>query len=371
MTRLTMHVITALHGGGAERLLTNVVMQEDAPESTLVVSLQPGGVFRGQLERAGFEVADLGMRTSVDALRGVFRLASILRARRPDVVQGWMYHANLLAFFAVRLARLRARLVWGAFCTDIPGAQLPLVMRTVRRANALLSRFVDATVYNAAEARDFHRALGFRERESIVISNSIDAGVFRHDAAKRAAIRRELGIADDTIVVAVVARVDPMKDWDALLEAVRELPGVLTIAAGTDTDKLPAQNGFRGLGWRDDVTAILSAADIFLLGSAYGEGLSLALGEAMLCGLPCVVTDVGGNGALARDAGVVVAPRDAAAMRNAIVQLASDRERRERLGRRARERALERSGYVAPASVDVLASLDPPLDAAAGAERWR
>ena len=103
---------------------------------------------------------------------------------------------------------------------------------------------------------------------------------------------------------------------------------------------MPPQPGFIGLGWRDDVVRILSAADIFLLGSAFGEGTSLALGEAMLCGLPCVVTDVGGNSALVGDGGIVVEPRNPAAIRQAIQQLASDRERREALGRIARARAV-------------------------------
>lgn len=362
-TPRTIHVITALHGGGAERLLTNVVLQEDAPETTAVVSLLPGGVFRPTLEKSGFTVIDLGMRSPLHAVRALFRLAAFLRAERPAVVQGWMYHANLLAFLALRLARLRGvRLIWGVFCTDIPKADLTLGLRFVRRANALLSRFVDELVYNADEARDFHHAFGFREKESRIISNSIDANVFRHDARKRKALRRELGIDDDTIVVAVVARIDPMKDWSTLREAVRDLPGVVTVAVGKGTDELPAQRGFLGLGWRDDVAEILSAADIFLLGSAFGEGLSLALGEAMLCGLPCIVTRVGGNGTLAGEAGIVIEPRDTAAMREAILELANDRERRELLGRRARQRALDGAARMAATE---------GLPRAVGAEDWR
>jgi glycosyltransferase involved in cell wall biosynthesis len=359
----TLHVITALHGGGAERLLTNVVLQEQAPETTTVVSLMPGGVFRTTLENAGFTVTDLGMHSALGAFVGVFRLAALLRRSRPAVVQGWMYHANLLAFLALRLAGLRdTRLIWGTFCTDIPSGNLPLVMNVVRRANAFLSRFVDTVVYNAAEARDFHHGLGFREKHSVIISNSIDGDVFRHDERKRNAIRRDLGIADDTVVVAIVARVDPMKDWDTLREAVHCIPGVVTVAVGKGTDELTAQEGFLGLGWRDDVAGILSAADIFLLGSAFGEGLSLALGEAMLCGLPSVVTRVGGNGTLTGDAGIVVEPRDAAAMREAIVQLANDRGRREILGRRARQRAL--------AATPRSSSADE-LPEAAGSKGWR
>jgi len=120
---------------------------------------------------------------------------------------------------------------------------------------------------------------------------------------------------------------------------VRDMPGVVTLAIGKGTNELPPQAGFIALGWRDDVVRILSAADIFLLSSAFGEGTSLALGEAMLCGLPCVVTDVGGNAALVGDGGIVVGRRNPAAIRQALLQLAGDRERRETLGSTARARA--------------------------------
>jgi glycosyltransferase involved in cell wall biosynthesis len=336
----TMYVITTLDGGGAERLLTNILLHLPEPERITVVSLLAGGVFRPALEDAGIHVTDLGMVKHRDAFRGIRQLAALIRSQRPEIVHGWMYHANLLAFFAVLLAgRPRPRQFWGIFCTDAQSAHLHWTFRIVRRLNAILSRRVEGIVYNAAEARDFHHRIGFRERSSVVITNHIDPEVFQRDAQQRGALRSELGIREDDVVIAAVARVDPMKDWRTLRDAVRDLPRVITLAAGKGTDELPRQPGFIGLGWRDDVVRILSAADIFLLASAFGEGMSLALGEAMLCGLPCIVTDVGGNSALVGDGGIVVQPGDVAAMREAIVQLVADRERRLALGRAARERA--------------------------------
>ncbi|MEA2236367.1 MAG: hypothetical protein QOC81_1091 [Thermoanaerobaculia bacterium] len=338
-TREIMYVITSLVGGGAERLLTNIALQPNVRDRISVVSLLPGGVFRPTLEDAGIEVTDLGVRRRVDALPALFRLAALIRARRPAVVHGWLYHGNLMAFMAAILAQHpRTALFWGTFCTDGQGD--PWTVRLLRLMNVFLSRFVAGVVYNAKEARDYHRRIGFREPRSIVISNCIDPELFRHDPQKREALRADLGIGDDKVIVAVVARVDPMKDWRTVREAVREVPGIITLAIGKGTDELPAQPGFIGLGWRDDVVRILSAADVFLLGSAFGEGTSLALGEAMLCGLPCVVTDVGGNSSLLGEAGIVVRPRDMRAIRDAIVQLSGDPGRREALGRAAYLRAM-------------------------------
>lgn len=345
----TMYVTYSLDGGGAERLLTNIILQQCVPARVGVVTLRPGGVFRAVLESAGVEVLDLhaspyrddlaGVFRLARLMAGVFRLARLIRAHRPEIVHGWDYLSNLHALSACFLARSRARVFWGAFGTDFGPQKLELRVRAVIRLNVLLSSRVDGVAYNGAEVRDYHRALGFRERRSAVISNSIDADVFRHDARQRAALREQLGVTPDDVVVAVVARVDPQKDWPTVCEAMRGLPGVVTVAAGNGTTSLPPQSGLIALGWRDDVVSVLSAADIFLLGSAFGEGTSLAVGEAMLCGLPCIVTDVGGNGALVGDAGIVVKPGDGEAIRNAIVALARDPERRRLLGERARARA--------------------------------
>jgi glycosyltransferase involved in cell wall biosynthesis len=337
----TMYVTTSLHGGGAERLLTNMLLQQGARDRISVVSLLPGGVFRGTLEEAGISVTDLGMTRYRHALRGMFALAALIRDRRPSAVYGWMYHGNVLAMLSLLLAgRPRTRLLWGIFATDVRGGGFRWKPRVVSGVSAFLSRWVSGVIYNAEEARQYHLRIGFREPRSLVISNCVDPEVFRHDPRQRGDLRAELGIEPDKVVVAIVARVDPMKDWTTMRDAVRNLPGVVTVAIGKGTDEMPAQAGFIGLGWRDDVVRILSAADVFLLGSAFGEGTSLALGEAMSCGLPCIVTDVGGNSTLVGDGGIVVAPRNPLAIREAIQQLAVDGARRETLGRIARERAI-------------------------------
>lgn len=336
----TMYVTTGLHGGGAERLLTNMLLRQEAHGPMSVVSLMPGGVFRRTLEESGIDVTDLGMTRYRHALRAVFALAALIRARRPSAVYGWMYHGNVLSMLALLLAGLpRTQLFWGIFTTDADGGGFRWQTRMLRGLSAFLSRWTGGVIYNAEEARDYHRRIGFREPRSVVISNCVDPQVFRRDSRQRGDLRAELGIDADSVVVAIVARVDPMKDWRTMREAVRDLPGVVTVAIGKGTDAMPPQAGFLGLGWRDDVVRILSAADLFLLGSAFGEGTSLALGEAMSCGLPCIVTDVGGSAALVDGGGIVVEPRNPAAIREAIVSLAADRERREALGRIALARA--------------------------------
>ena len=337
MSGPTMHVTNNLHGGGAERLLTNLVTRQSSAGTVCVVCLHGEGVFRPKLEAAGIEVIDLGVSSRRDAPGGLLRFARLIRRRSPAVVQGWMYHANVFAFLAHRLAGCRGtQLIWGIYNSDIYGNQS--TWRNLGGLGKLLSPYVDGVVYNAEQARDFHRSFGFREPRSLVIPNCLDGSKFRRDPRWRAPVRRELGIPEDAVMVLTLARVNPMKDWEGVLEAVRGIPGVVAVGAGKGTDELPRQPNFLGLGWREDVERLLNSADIFLLASAFGEGTSLALGEAMSCGLPCVVTDVGGNGTFVGEAGIVVPPREAAAVRAALLRLTRDAGLREQMGRAARAR---------------------------------
>jgi glycosyltransferase involved in cell wall biosynthesis len=116
------------------------------------------------------------------------------------------------------------------------------------------------------------------------------------------------------------------------------------VAAGAGTERLAPGPRRILLGPREDMPALYAAADIFMLASDFGEGTSVALSEAMACGLPVVVTEVGDNGAAAAGAGIVVPPRDPGALARALADLAADSAMRARAGSAARARAVARFG---------------------------
>jgi glycosyltransferase involved in cell wall biosynthesis len=153
----------------------------------------------------------------------------------------------------------------------------------------------------------------------------------------RPAVRRELGIPAEAIVLAHVARVNPMKDHECFLEAMAGLPDLRALLIGADTEDLPDRPNLLRLGRRDDVERLLPAADVVVSSSAFGEGFSNALAEGMACGLPAISTDVGDNAIVVGDTGAVVPPRDPQTLASAIRALAdeepaahADRSRRAR-----------------------------------------
>jgi glycosyltransferase involved in cell wall biosynthesis len=344
-----VHVITGLEIGGAEMLLLELCREETRRGRRYsVASLISDGPMRARFAQSGIDVLGLGMKRGEFFAPGLVKLARLIRRVRPRIVQGWLYHGNLGAAAATWLSGVvpRPRLAWGILGA-LPDFSCypPRVHRAVGVATKL-SPFVDGILYNSRVALDAHREYGFRARLTRLVSNGIDLAKFRFDPALRAATRLALGLPADAIVVIAVGRNDPMKNWPGMLAAT-EAAGdrnIWLVAIGEGSERLPPGPRRRLLGSRDDMPALYSAADIFMLASHFGEGTSVALGEAMACGLPVIVTEVGDNGAIARDAGFVVPPRDAAALAEALVILADDAALRARAGKAAQERATARFG---------------------------
>ena len=319
-----LHVITDLGVGGAESMLTSLLTGGVTEEiETHIISLMPSGSNRDIIRAAGHDVLDLGMARSWPSPSGIIALAGRIRALRPDVVQSWMYHADLIATAALSLlsSRRRPHLVWGVRCSNMDARAYGWRLRTVISLCARLSRRPAAVIANSHAGRAAHEALGYRPVRFDVIPNGIDIDRYKPDATARAEVRAQLRIGEDVPLLAHLARIDPMKDHETFLAALERLPGVAALAIGKGTEELAPRPNLHRLGLRHDIPRLLAAADFIVSSSAFGEGFSNALAEAMAAGLPAVATDVGDSGLIVGDTGVVVPPRDSAALAAAVERL--------------------------------------------------
>ncbi len=341
-----MHVITGLDVGGAEGMLHALATASGASElRQSVVSLVSGGRYAELLGAAGVPVHSLGMRRGVPSPGGIVALARRIAGERPDIVQGWMYHGDLAATVGLWLSgrRRRTRLAWGLRCSLLPGADYGPSLQITRKLWVWLSGCADLLIANSDAGLKAHEALGAHPRAHRVIANGIDTKRFRPDPQARAGVRHDLGIPEDSRVIAHVARVDRMKDHATLLAAMRRLPQARAILIGRGTEGLPDRpRNAIALGQRDDVPALLAAADLTVSSSAYGEGFCNALAEGMATGLPAVATDVGDARMILGDTGFVCPPRQPAALAAAIETLLGESEDRfRRRGEAARQRVVE------------------------------
>ena len=337
-----MHVITGLGLGGAETMLANLAtcLHQRGIKQT-VVSLISGGPLETRLTDRGIRVEGLGMTPGRPSLRAIRRLSRLMRRHKPDIVQSWMYHADLAAWGARALlsGRTRPGLIWGIRCSDMDLDKYGRQLRWVIGACARLSARPDMIIANSQAGADVHRSLGYRNRRLVVVPNGIDSDRFRPDAELRQAIRAELGLSDDATVVALVARVDAMKDHPTFLAAMAQNPNLYAILIGRGTDALSLPGNVTALGARSDVADLLPAFDIIALSSAFGEGFPNALAEGMAAGLVPVATDVGDSRQIVADTGHIVPPGDVDSLTNALRQAATDA--RNGMGMSARQRIID------------------------------
>jgi len=348
-----VHIITGLHTGGAEHALEQLVTRADSERFDMrVVSLLDAGVVGPRLAARGVPVTSLGMRHAAGDLRRFWRLVMLLRQDPPDIVQTWLYHADLIGLAAARLAGTR-QVLWNLRGSGLEHHHYGNRFRWVVRMLARLSGWPDAIVANAEAGRAFHAQVGYRPRRWALIHNAIDVERFQPDPEAGAALRAELGLAPSSAIIGMTARLDPMKDHGTFLRAAALLVArgmdahFVLIGRGVDRSAACAQPflaqphlaaRLHFLGEREDVPRLVAGFDLAALSSAFGEGFPNVIAEAMACGVPVVSTDVGDAGRIVGDAGLLVAPRDAAAMADAWQMLLAAPVRRAAMGRAGRAR---------------------------------
>lgn len=358
MRHRLFHIITGLNAGGAEMSLYKLLktMGERSFESR-VASLLGDGSIGSKIRTLGIPVYDLGMRRSRPSVLGLGRLVRLLRRERPTLVQTWLYHADLLGTIATRIVSVPA-LLWNVRASNMKMEKYGFLSGLTVRACARMSGLPRAVVVNSEAGKAFHEEIGYRPKEWVVIPNGFDLDEFRPDPGARASVRVELGIGPETPLIGLVARFDPMKDHANFVRAVGRLgatrPDAEFVMAGagvttdnsalSETIRREAPNArFHCLGQRADVSRLTAALDIASSSSSYGEGFSNTVGEAMACGVPCVVTDVGDTSRIVGETGVAVPPRDPVAFGDGLLHLMEiGRDGRTRLGGLARERIRDR-----------------------------
>jgi glycosyltransferase involved in cell wall biosynthesis len=317
------HCITGLQKDGAQRMLYRLTKGMDRSRfENLVISLRREEPFAEEFRAEGIKLQCVGMTAGVPGPLAIFRLAKILRDFKPDLLQGWMYHANLALTFSEVVARTKAPVLWNIRRSLHNQSGDKLLTRAVVKTSAALSRTAYRIVYCAEASAVQHEAIGFDPTKRIVLGNGFNTDLFAPSAECYGSVRKELNIPQAARIVGIIGRYHPQKDHHSFLRAAAMVaekhPDVYFVLIGRGLEegntavmrdvtegKLSAR--VRLLGERSSVNGLLPAFDVYC-SSSCNEGFPNVVGEAMSCGVPCVVTDVGASREIVGDTGVVVPP---------------------------------------------------------------
>jgi len=323
-------LIRSLNIGGTERQIIELVKGLDSNHFDITVGLfyNEGALIEEIKSMPRIHVVSLNKSGRWDIIRFVLRFIKLLKALQPDILYSFLPDANIVGLIAGRLSGVK-RIVWGVRASNMDVSRYDWLASTSLRLSTFLSRFSDTIIANSFAGLRFHKDIGYKTERMKVIPNGIDTKLFKPDHPSDFRLRGEWGIDEKTVSIGLVGRLDPMKDHTTFLQAVKIFDQkecsvrFVCIGDGKEPYKSEIHSLCRRLGlngsliWageRYDMIAVYNAMDIVTSSSSFGEGFPNVIGEAMACGVPCVVTDVGDSAIIVGETGIVVPPKDPQAL---------------------------------------------------------
>jgi glycosyltransferase involved in cell wall biosynthesis len=323
-------LIRSLQVGGAERQLCVLARGlHHSGHSVAVAVFYENGPLEADLHESGVAVIQLKRKGRWDIIPFFFRLVALIKEQKPDILHSYLQVANIWAVI-VKLVLPGTKIVWGLRSSDIGINQYDRLTRLTDLAESRLARIPDWIICNSRAGMLHAVNKGFPGKRISVIPNGIDTMRFFAERELGRSLRNNWGVKEGQKLIGIVGRLDPLKDYPGFLRAcsrvLAEKPDARFVCVGDgpsglliEYQKLASSLNLGGhLSWagsQAEMLNVYNALDM-LVSSSTSEGFSNVVAEAMACGVPCVVTDVGDSGLLVADVGEIVKPRDPQALKN-------------------------------------------------------
>ena len=346
------HAIYALKAGGEERELLNIINYGDHSRFYhVILCFTEADAFASQLDPSVCKLIEFHKGIGND-LRLPCRIAAAVRRHQLDILHARAWATLVEASLAASLTKVRGTVYafHGKTLEELQGTSLK--RRCVEKF--LLCRFHQVVTLSRRMRSDMVTRYGLSEDRIQVIPNGVDIEIFR-PYKERKALRERFGLPTNRFIIGNVARLDPIKNHEVILRALRRLkertykPLFLLVGEGAhrpvlerEIERLGLSTDVRLVGYSDRVPELMNCMDLYIQSSFY-EGSSHTVVEAMACGLPVLATDVGGMADLLSEGheGRFFGPQDDDKLARLIAEFLQNDAPRHIMGERARHRAVE------------------------------
>ena len=313
-----LHVINGLDDGGAEGVLYRICVC-DKEHKHIVVSMQDFGKYGQLLRSHGIEVKILKISRLKTLPKAILKFRQILKEVKPDLIQTWMYHANIFAGILTKIFYYKKPIVWNIRCTIMKLGEAGLETFFLTYFGSLLSYFIpDCIIVCANSIKLGHQQIGYKYSKIKIIENGFDLEYFK---LSQKIFEKSTNVPKTDLVVGVLGRFHPQKNHNLAIKACS-----LAIKKGVDIklhlagsgitiDEPELKNSIREhsmekftrlFGALKDVRVFFNEIDVLLLPSKFGEGFPNVLAEAMASGVPCISTSIGDSKKIIGDTGWVL-----------------------------------------------------------------
>lgn len=313
-------LIRDLGSGGAERQLVLLANELSRKYDITVITFYSENNFYAEQLSQSIRFITLDKKGRWDFLFFFIRFYKIMTRHKFDLLYAFMSNAEFVAYL-YHFFNKKLSIVWGIRSSNMDTSRYGKLYNLLRKIECKISESADAIISNSFAGKFFAIKDGFVNKQIHVVHNGIDTERFIYSDTSRVVIREQLGIPFDTLVIGVVARHDPMKGLNYFIEAgsffLKEYPHTFFLIIGSGPIEYSMElkekalqigiaNKILWLPAKNDIECYYSAMDIYTSCSVYGEGFSNTIGEAMSCGLPCVVTNIGDSEMIVGECGIVV-----------------------------------------------------------------
>ena len=322
-SKLICHVITGLESGGAEATLVKLVLH-DTFHKHVIISLNGEGKYSEILRKNNLKVFHFKFKNIVLFFPEFIRLIFLFKKIKPEIVQTWMYHSDLIGGLAAKLAFIKI-IIWNIRTSKLP-LDYKISTQLVIKLCAYFSWILPNKIITCSKSNlSIHQEKGYCINKFKVIFNGFSNP--KSKFIKKELFFRKLNLDHNNFNIICVGRYAPQKDHNNLLKALQFFRSKYSHLAelslnllliGKNTSQIFKDNkwfnakklkiNLSTINNTNNVYDYFHHMDISVLASAYGEAFPNVLAESMICGVPCIATDVGDSKYILGGTGWIVRP---------------------------------------------------------------